>query len=258
MQDESENFLPSSPENQKQRRYHRAPWLSSRLFNIFEQSPLYAYLLFCIFTFAICVGTLTTYEQHHEVSARALFYIELILFIYSLIEFILRIYASESRIRYHGLKGKRRFFYEHYLIIDLILLISYGIVFLLNFTKFYDSSIFFLHGLRFLQLLRFIPLDRHIRSIPLIGRITWQYRRVLLATVYLCFLLLLPTAYFLWIVERFIETNGQYFFKTYTDSLWFTINSMATVSKKNCIIFIFHNVCIFLSRLGMVILGLKH
>jgi len=232
MQNESEIFLPSSPENQKQQRYYHAPWLSSRLFNIFEQSPLYAYLLFLIFTFAIYVGTLTTYEQHLEVSARALFYIELVLFIYSSIEFILRIYASESRIRYHGLKGKHRFFYEHYLIIDLILLISYGIVFLLNFIKFYDPSIFFLHGLRFLQLLRFIPLDRHIKSIPLIGRITWQYRRVLLAAVYLCFLLLLPTAYLLWVVERFIKTGEQYFFKTYTDSLWFTINSMATVRKK--------------------------
>jgi len=232
MQNESEIFLPPSIDNEKQRRDYHAPWLSSHLFNIFEQSSLYAYVLFLVFTFAICVGILTTYDEYHKANVPILFYIELTLFIYCLIEFILRVYASESKIRYHGLKGKRRFFNEHYLIIDLILLISYAILFLLNFTKFYDASIFFLHGLRFLQLLRFIPLDRHIKSIPLIVRITWQYRRVLLATVYLCFLLLLPTSYLLWIVERFIETNGQYFFKTYTDSLWFTINSMATVRKE--------------------------
>jgi hypothetical protein len=233
MQNESEIFLPSALSNQKQRRYHRTPWLSSRLFNLFEQSPLYVCLLFLLFTSAIYVGALTTYEQHRETSVPVLIYIELAIFIYCLIEFILRIYASGSRIRYHGLKGKHRFFYERYLIVDLTLLISYSILFLLNYTKFYDPSISFLHGLRFLQLIRFIPLDRHIKSIPLIGCIIWQYRGVLLAAVYLCFLLLLPTAYLLWIVERFIETNGQYFFKTYIDSLWFTINSMATVRRKS-------------------------
>jgi hypothetical protein len=229
MQNESEILLPTSKDNRNRERYHRPPRLSAHLFNLFEQSRLYACLVFLVFTFAIYVGTLTTYDKHREISVPALFYIESTLFIYSCIEFILRIYASKARIRYHGLKGKHRFFYEHYLIIDLILLISYGIIFLLNITKLYDSSIFLLHGLRFLQLIRFIPLDRHIKSIPLISCIIWQYRRVLVAVVYLCFLLLLPTAYLLWVVERFIETNGQYFFKTYTDSLWFTINSMATV-----------------------------
>ena len=257
MKNESEIFLSSSVNKKKQRRYHRSPWLSSHLFNLFEHSSAYAYFLFLVFTFAVCVGTLTTYEQHHKTSVSVLFYTELTLFIYCLIEFILRIYASESKIRYHGFSGKRRFFYEHYLIIDLILLTSYGIVFLLNFTKLYDSSIFLLHGLRFLQLFRFIPLDRHIKSIPVIGYIIWQYRRILLATVYLCFLLLLPTAYLLWIVERFIETNGQYFFKTYTDSLWFTINSMATVKTKIESFFIFIKLT-FLPRLVMVTLGPKH
>lgn len=230
MQNESEIFLPSS----KHRRNHRIPKFSTGLFKLFEETPLYGYVLFFIFTFAIFIGTLTTYDEHHQASVPILIRIEFILFIYCLIEFILRIYASESRICYHGLKGKYRFFYEHYLIIDFILLISYGIVFLLNFTKVvYDSSVFFLHGLRFLQLFRFIPLDRYIKSIPLINYIMWQYRRVVLAAMYLCFLLMLPTTYLLWIFEKSIETDGQYFFKTYTDSLWFTVNSMATVRKNN-------------------------
>jgi hypothetical protein len=237
MKNESEIFLPASLDAQKQRRYHHASRLSSRLFNIFEQSRLYATLVFLAYIFPVYLGILTTYTEHYKASVPPLFYTELTLFIYCLIEFFLRIYASESRARYHGLKGKRRFFYEHYVMIDFILLISYGIIFSLNFTNFNDPSILFLHSLRFLQLLRFIPLDRHIKSIPLIGYITWQYRRVLLAAVYSCFLLVLPTAYILWIVEKSIETNGQYFFKTYTDSLWFTINSMATVRKKNHLYF---------------------
>ncbi len=231
MQKESEVFLPSSLDRPHQQRNHRASWLSHCLFNIFEQSWLYTGVLFLAFTFAIYVGTLTTYEEHRQTSEQALFYIELTLVIYSFIECLLRIYASESRTRYHGFKGKVRFFYEHYLIIDAILLIAYGIVFLLNWIHPSHSSILFFHGLRLLQLLRFIPLDRHVKSIPLIGRITGQYRQVLLAALYLCFLLLLPTAYLLWIVERSIETNGLYFFKTYTDSLWYTINSMATVRR---------------------------
>lgn len=258
MKNESEIFLPASVDAHKQRRYHHAPWLSSRLFNIFEQSPLYATLVFLVFTFPVYVGTLTTYSEHYKGSVPVLLYTELALFIYCLIEFFLRIYASESRSRYHGLKGKRRFFYEHYLIIDLILLISYVIIFLLNFNNFNDPPILFLHGLRFLQLLRFIPLDRHVKSIPLIGCITWQYRRVLLAAVYSCFLLVLPTAYLMWIVEQSIETNGQYFFKTYTDSLWFTINSMATVRKPNGLSLSFSIFEFSLFRSVMVILGLRH
>ncbi|CAF2803370.1 unnamed protein product [Rotaria sp. Silwood2] len=230
MQNESEIFLPSRRDNLKQRRIHHAPWLSSYLFNLFEQTSIYGCFLFLIFSIAIVAGTLTTYDEHHKASVPILINIEIILFIYCLIEFILRIYGSESRIRYHGFKGKVRFFYEHYLIIDFILLISYGIIFLLYFIKFYNySSIVFLHGLRFLQLFRFLPLDRYIKSIPLISLIIWQYRRILLVAVYSCFLLLLPTAYFLWITERFIETDGKFFFQTYTDSLWFTINSMATI-----------------------------
>ncbi|CAF1541892.1 unnamed protein product [Rotaria sordida] len=230
MQNESEIFLPSRLRNLKQRQIHRVLWFSSRLFHLFEQTPIYGCFLFLIFSIALVVGTLTTYDEHHKASVPILIIIELTLFIYCLIEFILRIYGSESRQRYHGLKGKVRFFFEYYLIIDLILLISYGIIFLLYFIKYYDySSIGFLHGLRFLQLLRFISLDRYIKSIPLISFIIWQYRRILLAVVYSCFLLVLPTAYFLWITERFIETDGKYFFQTYVDSVWFTINSMATI-----------------------------
>lgn len=231
MNNETEVFLSDSSTNRKQQTHRRAPPLSSCLFNLFERSALYACLIFLAFTFTTFVGTLTTYEEHHRVSKDVLYYTELVLVIYCLIEFILRIYASEARVCYRGVKGKCRFFYERYLIVDLILLILYGIVFVLNSTKWIDLSVYFLHGLRFLQLFRFISLDRHIKSIPMISCVTWQYRRVLMAAVYLCFLLLLPTAYLLWIVERAIETNGQYFFKTYTDSLWFTINSMATVRK---------------------------
>lgn len=229
MQKESDFFLSSSADYRKPRRYRRAPWLSSCLFNLFEQSPLYACVLFIIFSLAIFVGTLTTYDEYREKSVLLLFYIELTLFIYGFIEFILRIYASESRQQYQGFKGKLQFFSEHYLIIDLILLISYAFVFGLNFIKFDPASASFLHGLRFLQLLRFIPLDRYVKSIPLLSYIIWQYRRVLAVAIYSCFILLLPTAYLLWFVERHIETNGQYFFKTYTDSIWFTLNSMATV-----------------------------
>ena len=219
MKKELEVFLPST-------RDHRSPWLASRLYNIFEQSLLYPCFLFFAFTFAIYVGTLTTYTEYYNTSVPALYYTELALFIYCSIEFCLRIYASESRIRYQSLKGKWRFFCERYLLIDLILLLTYGLVFMLSL---YGFPILFLHALRFLQLLRFIPLDRHVKSIPLITSITWQYRQVILAALYLCFLLLLPTAYLLWIVERSVQTNGQFFFRTYTDSLWFTINSMATV-----------------------------
>ena len=229
MTNESEIFLPVPVDVQKQRRRHHAPCLSVCLFKIFEQSLLYPTLVFLLFTFPVYLGTLTTYTEHYEGSVSILVYTEIALFIYCLIEFFLRIYASESRARYRGLKGKRRFFCEHYLIVDLILLVSYVILFTLYFKQFNDPPVLFLHGLRFLQLFRFIPLDRYVKSLPILGCIIWQYRRVLLATVYSCFLLLLPTAYILWIIEQSIETKGDYFFRTYTDSLWFTINSMATI-----------------------------
>lgn len=233
MKNEAEVFLPESSNTQKRRPHRSPPCLSSFLFNLFERSLLYACFVFLAFTFAIFVGTLTTYEEHREASTEALYYTELTLFIFCTIEFVLRIYASEAKVCYRGIKGKLRFFCEHYLIVDLILLIAYGIIFAVNWTERIDAPVYFLHALRFLQLFRFIPLDRHVKSIPLISSITWQYRRVLMSAVYLCFLLILPTAYLLWVVERAIETNGQYFFKTYTDSLWFTINSMATVGKLN-------------------------
>ncbi|CAF0890295.1 unnamed protein product [Adineta ricciae] len=233
MQVESEIFLPSKLDHNRQKpyqhRHHHAPKFSLFLYRLFEQTPIYAYVLFFVFTFATYVGTLTTYDEHRTASVPVLFYIELSIFVYCLIEFILRIYASNAKERYCGMQGKRRFFLEHYLIFDFLLLVCYGIVFLWNFAKFYHSHALFLHALRFLQLFRFIPLDRYIGSIPLIWKIVRQYRRVLLATVYMCFLLMLPTAYLLWIVERSIKTNDLYFFQTYTDSLWFTINSMATI-----------------------------
>lgn len=231
MQNESDLFLPSRSDEFRRRRFRRAPCMSSHLFHIFEQSTVYGCCLFLAFSITVIVGTRTTYEEYRESSTPILIYIELTLFIYCFIEFLLRIYASESRMRYQGVNGKVRYIYERYLIIDLTLLISYGTAFTLHFIKFYDTQRYFLHCLRFLQLLRFISLDRYIKSIPLISFISWQYRQVLCAAIYICFLLLLPTAYFLWMVERHIETNGQFFFKTYSDSLWFTINSMATVIK---------------------------
>ena len=240
MQVESEIFLPTKLNYDRQKpyqhRHHHASKFSLFLYQLFEQTPVYAYILFFIFTFATYVGTLTTYDEHRTASVPVLFYIELSIFVCCLIEFILRIYASNAKERYRGMQGKRRFFLEHYLIFDFLLLVCYGIVFLWNFTKFYHSHALFLHALRFLQLFRFIPLDRYIGSIPLIYKIVRQYRRVLLATIYICFLLMLPTAYLLWIVERSIKTNDLYFFRTYTDSLWFTINSMATVNMNSNLI----------------------
>lgn len=230
MHRESEVFLPASSSNRKRARNHRPPALSSHLFHLFERSALYACCIFLVYTYAVYVGILTTYAKHRETSIPVLFYIELGIVIYSIVEFLLRIYGSQSRVRYLGVQGKWRFLCEQYLVIDLLLLLAYGVIFLLYFTGYHDvSSAVFLHGVRFLQLLRFLSLDRHIRSIPLICRSIWDYRCVLLATVFLCFLLMLPTAYLLWVVEESIETDGKFFFRTYVDSLWFTINSMATV-----------------------------
>jgi hypothetical protein len=233
MYHESDLFLPSSNDQKQVHQHHRSPCLSTGLFQLYEQSWLYASCIFLIFVYAAYIGTLTTHDGHRETSEPVLFYVELILLIYSFIELLLRIYASECKVRYRGCKGKGRFFYEHYLFMDVIVCISSACVFLFYWLKFFDkSSMLFLHALRFIQLIRFIPLDRHVGAIPLISRSLCDYHRVLLATLFLCYLLVLPTAYLLWIVERTIETDGKYFFRTYTDSLWFTINSMATVNEK--------------------------
>ena len=205
--------------------------MSVLLYRIFEESWIYGWIVFLVFTFAVYVGTLTTYNEHRNQIEPVLFHIELGIFIYLLIEFVLRLYASNSKLIYSGVRGKVRFFYERYLLIDLLIIIAYAVVFLLYWLGIYSrSSILFLHGLRFLQLLRFIPLDRHLNSIPLLCQSLWNYRHVLLATIFLCFLLMLPTAYLLWLVERHVANKDQeFFFLTYTDSLWYTINSMATV-----------------------------
>lgn len=228
---EAQLFLPTSNNQQNStKKNFRSPPLASLLFRTFEKSNFYGCLIFLSFSYAVYIGTLTTYEKHQKGSEPILFYVELSIFLYTSLEFLLRIYGSKSRKEFRQIQGFFRFFFEHYLFFDLILLVLYGLTFSRYFLGFWQAdSASFLHSLRFLQLIRFISLDRYFKSIPLLSETLWNYRRVLLATTFLCFLLMLPTAYLLWVVERDIQTDEKFFFKTFTDSLWYTINSMATV-----------------------------
>lgn len=81
--------------------------------------------------------------------------------------------------------------------------------------------------MRFLQILRILHVDRQGGTWRLLGSVVYMHRQELITTLYIGFLGLIFSSYFVYLAEKDGGENGQTTdFKSYADALWWGVVSI--------------------------------
>ncbi|KAH0616367.1 hypothetical protein JD844_027409 [Phrynosoma platyrhinos] len=116
-----------------------------------------------------------------------------------------------------------------YLSTDLIVVIASIIVLSVgsNGQVFATSAIrYVIQGIRFLQILRMLHVDRQGGTWRLLGSVVFIHRQELITTLYIGFLGLIFSSYFVYLAEKdAVDEEGQTGFSSYADALWWGVVS---------------------------------
>ncbi|XP_075246831.1 potassium voltage-gated channel subfamily KQT member 1-like isoform X2 [Convolutriloba macropyga] len=143
---------------------------------------------------------------------------------YSL-EYGLRVWSAGCRSRYQDIPGRLRFMKQPFNLLDLVIC---GLSFFLLTMRQGKGNTFApyaLRGLKFLQILRIVRMDRRAGTWKLLGSVVYLHRQELITTFYIGFLGLIFASFVVYQTEK--ETNPQ--FSTYADALWWGIVTLTTV-----------------------------
>ncbi|KAG7455793.1 hypothetical protein MATL_G00244740 [Megalops atlanticus] len=153
---------------------------------------------------------------------------EIVLVLFFGTEYVVRLWSAGCRSKYVGIKGRLRFARKPISIIDLIVVIASVIVLSVgsNGQVFATSAI---RGIRFLQILRMLHVDRQGGTWRLLGSVVFIHRQELITTLYIGFLGLIFSSYFVYLAEKdAVDEEGKTGFSSYADALWWGVVRLFT------------------------------
>ncbi|KPP79188.1 potassium voltage-gated channel subfamily KQT member 1-like, partial [Scleropages formosus] len=179
----------------------------------------------------ICLlfSVLSTIEQYAVFATGTLFWMEIVLVVFFGAEYVVRLWSAGCRSKYVGIKGRLRFARKPICIIDLIIVVASVIVLSVgsNGQVFATSAI---RGIRFLQILRMLHVDRQGGTWRLLGSVVFIHRQELITTLYIGFLGLIFSSYFVYLAEKdAVDEEGKTGFSTYADALWWGVVTVTTI-----------------------------
>ncbi|KPP70741.1 potassium voltage-gated channel subfamily KQT member 1-like, partial [Scleropages formosus] len=154
---------------------------------------------------------------------------ELALVVYFGVEYVLRMWSAGCRSKYAGIRGRLRFARKPISIIDLIVVVASIVVLAVgsNGQVFATSAV---RGIRFLQILRMLHMDRQGGTWRLLGSVVFLHRQELITTLYIGFLGLVFSSYFVYLAEKdAVDDTGQTDFGSYADALWWGVVTVTTI-----------------------------
>ncbi|EPB70078.1 KCNQ voltage-gated potassium channel [Ancylostoma ceylanicum] len=90
--------------------------------------------------------------------------------------------------------------------------------------------VYHFRGVRFLQILRMLHVDRQGGTWRLLGSVVFIHRQELITTLYIGFLGLIFSSYFVYLAEKdHISPDGKQAFTSYADALWWGVITMTTI-----------------------------
>ncbi|CAF0848458.1 unnamed protein product [Rotaria sordida] len=204
----------------------------ARVYNFLERPSGVSCFLYHFSVFVIVIGCLvysSILTVYVEQSYSILFWIEFVLFILFLIEYIVRVWSSGCRSKYRGRHGRLLFMRKVMCIVDLCVIIGYTILLCMGISH-TQFNIQLVRYVRILQILRFLHVDRRLTSWRLLGSVVYDHRYELIATLYFCFIFLIVVAYLIWLVEKDeSKPASEDMFHSFADTLWWAIVTMATI-----------------------------
>ncbi|XP_059165421.1 potassium voltage-gated channel subfamily KQT member 1-like [Physella acuta] len=211
-------------------RLHAKTSVQGRIYNFLERPTgwkcfIYHFTVFMMVLICLIFSVLSTIEQYTEFAIGTLMYMEIFLVCFFGMEYVIRLWSAGCRSKYMGLRGRLRFARKPISIIDLFVVVASICVFStgLEGQVFAASAI---RGVRFLQILRMLHVDRQGGTWRLLGSVIYLHRQELITTLYIGFLGLIFSSYFVYLAER---DNGRKDFSSYADALWWGVITVMTI-----------------------------
>lgn len=212
--------------------YRRHPKTSvqAQVYNFLERPTgwkcfIYHFTVFMMVLICLIFSVLSTIGDYDDFAMETLFWMEIVLVCFFGLEYVIRLWSAGCRSKYMGIKGRFRFARKPISIIDLIVVIASVVVFTFGSEGqvFATSAI---RGVRFLQILRMLHVDRQGGTWRLLGSVIYLHRQELITTLYIGFLGLIFSSYFVYLAERDEKRED---FASYADALWWGVITVMTI-----------------------------
>ncbi|XP_049858898.1 potassium voltage-gated channel subfamily KQT member 1-like isoform X3 [Schistocerca gregaria] len=188
----------------------------------------FAYHISVFMLVLVCLifSVLSTIEEYGTFANATLFWMEICLVVFFGAEYLVRLWSAGCRSKYMGFCGRLRFIRKPICIIDLIVVVASIVVLSVgsNGQVFATSAI---RGIRFLQILRMLHVDRQGGTWRLLGSVVFIHRQELITTLYIGFLGLIFSSYFVYLAEKDAENETD--FSSYADALWWGVITVTTI-----------------------------
>uniref|UniRef100_T1J3K4 Potassium voltage-gated channel subfamily KQT member 5 n=1 Tax=Strigamia maritima TaxID=126957 RepID=T1J3K4_STRMM len=130
----------------------------------------------------LVLSVFSTIDDYEEVATLILFYMEIVVVVWFIIEYFLRLWSAGCRSRYQGCVGRLKFVRRPFCIIDSVVICASIVVLALGSSgQVFAASA--LRGLRFFQILRMVRMDRRGGTWKLLGSVVYAHRQITLCTV---------------------------------------------------------------------------
>ncbi|KAH7718864.1 potassium voltage-gated channel subfamily KQT member 1-like isoform 2 [Aphelenchoides avenae] len=210
------------------------PTLKGKVYNFLERPTgwkcfVYHFSVFMLVLFCLILSVLSTVESYTKRAGEALFFMEAFLVVFFGLEYCVRLWAAGCRSKYLGFFGRLKFARKPISIIDLCVVMASIIVISVGSEgKVFATSA--IRGVRFLQILRMLHVDRQGGTWRLLGSVVSIHRQELITTLYIGFLGLIFSSYFVYLAEKDqIGPDGKAAFTSYADALWWGVITMTTI-----------------------------
>lgn len=204
--------------------------IQSKVYNFLERPKEWKAIIYHIFVFlmvfvCIVMTVLVTVPSLQNETSVFLFYMEIFMVLWYILEYTLRVWSAGCRSRYQGWEGRLKFVRQPFCVVDVIVITASTITLLIG-TSGQVGFISILGGLRFFQLLRMVKIDRRGGTWKLLASVIWAHRQELVTTLYIGILVLIFSAFFVYLAEK--EQNSVKF-GTYANALWWGVITLCTV-----------------------------
>ncbi|ELU04696.1 hypothetical protein CAPTEDRAFT_111874 [Capitella teleta] len=208
--------------------------IQGKVYNFLERPTgwkcfMYHFTVFMMVLICLIFSVLSTIDQYESFANETLFWMEIVLVVFFGLEYLIRLWSAGCRSKYMGARGRFRFARKPISIIDLIVVVASIVVLSVgsNGQVFATSAI---RGVRFLQILRMLHVDRQGGTWRLLGSVVYIHRQELITTLYIGFLGLIFSSYFVYLAEKDAKSEeGTTDFTSYADALWWGVITVTTI-----------------------------
>ncbi|XP_045434174.1 potassium voltage-gated channel subfamily KQT member 1 isoform X1 [Pipistrellus kuhlii] len=208
--------------------------VQGRVYNFLERPTgwkcfVYHFAVFLIVLVCLIFSVLSTIEQYVALATGTLFWMEIVLVVFFGTEYVVRLWSAGCRSKYVGVWGRLRFARKPISIIDLIVVVASMVVLCVG-SKGQVFATSAIRGIRFLQILRMLHVDRQGGTWRLLGSVVFIHRQELITTLYIGFLGLIFSSYFVYLAEKdAVNEAGRVEFGSYADALWWGVVTVTTI-----------------------------